>query len=100
MSQNQKIICPPASPSGVEKALLQHLEWGGSSLLDRVRISNNILLHNYQVSVNKQLHCPLEGCQNSFEIALIPGQIIYPKFCPEHRTPHRRQQFVRNQSYT
>jgi hypothetical protein len=95
MTENNQIKNFCAAPSGVEKALLHHLEMGSSDLLNRVRNFNSIILHNYQVSVEKQLCCALEGCNKEFNIALIPGQILYPKYCAHHRTPHRRQHFIK-----
>lgn len=77
----------------VEKAVLKHLTEGNSPLLERIRRHNQIILHNYQIAVNKEMVCALEGCGRFFFIKLIPSQILYPKFCEKHRTEHRRQQF-------
>jgi len=75
----------------VEKALLAQMGNPDSPLIKRVTRNNQILLHNYQVEVIKSCRCALSGCENSFAMVLIPNQILYPKFCREHRTEHRRE---------
>jgi len=85
------------TPSGVEKALYADLKSGRTELIKRVKRDNCLLLHNYQAEVKKNLPCRLKTCSNYFQVTLIPGQILYPAYCPDHRTPHRREQ---NQSST
>lgn len=79
-------------PGGVERALYDDLLKGGSGLLKKVKRENQIILHNYEVAIKKRASCALKHCDKTFFISLIPGQIIYPKYCSEHRTPHRRTQ--------
>ncbi len=78
----------------VERALLAELRKGHtaetSRLLARVLANNRILLHNYQAPVIKDCRCDLEGCGNAFSVVLIPNQALYPRYCREHRTEHRR----------
>ena len=75
----------------VEKALLAQIGNSESPLIRRVTRDNQILLHNYRVEIEKICHCPLPGCGSPFSVILIPSQILYPKFCPEHRTEYRRE---------
>ncbi len=75
----------------VEKAILAGLDKPESLLLRRVTRNNQILLHNYQAEVIKHCQCQLEGCDRDFAIVLIPNQILYPKFCPDHRSEWRRE---------
>ena len=75
----------------MEKAILARLEQPESPLMQRVTRNNQILLHNYQVDVLKTFRCPLPGCDRAFGIVLIPNQILYPKFCGEHRSEFRRE---------
>ena len=75
----------------VEKALLAQMGNPDSPLLRRVTRNNQILLHNYQAEVIKHCACALPGCGNTFALVLIPNQILYPKFCREHRTEYRRE---------
>ena len=58
--------------------------------LDRVEAGNRIVLHNFTGPVRQKLTCSLPSCGAEFEVVLVPGQIVYPKWCPCHRTPHRR----------
>ncbi len=75
----------------VENAILAKLEQPESPLMQRVTRNNQILLHNYQAEVIKHCQCVLEGCERTFGIVLIPNQILYPKFCGEHRSEFRRE---------
>ncbi len=79
----------------VEKALLAQLALPESPLLDRVRKNNQIILHNYKSGVKKLCACTLMGCSRDFEIALVPNQALYPKFCEDHRSEFRRELFLR-----
>jgi hypothetical protein len=74
----------------IEKALLAQLGDPDSRLIRRVTRNNQILLHNYRTEVEKICHCPLPGCGQAFWIILVPNQILYPRFCGEHRTEFRR----------
>jgi hypothetical protein len=78
----------------VERALLAQLRGGHteetSPLLARVLRNNRILLHNYQVPVIRDCRCDLEGCDAAFAVVLIPYQALYPRYCRDHRTEHRR----------
>ncbi len=77
--------------AGNEKAILARLGEPDSPLMLRVTRNNQILLHNYQAEVIKDCRCPLQGCGNVFGIVLIPNQVLYPKFCGEHRSEFRRE---------
>ncbi len=79
----------------VEKALVAQLALPESQLLNRVRKHNQIMLHNFRSAVKKSCGCTLMGCLRKFEIVLIPNQVIYPKFCEDHRSEFRREIFLR-----
>ena len=85
---------PMDTVGNVERALLAQLRAGqtpeSSPLLARVLRNNRILLHNYQAPVAKECFCDLEGCAAGFSVVLIPNQALYPRYCREHRTEHRR----------
>lgn len=78
----------------VERALLAQLRAGhtaeSSPLLARVLRNNRILLHNYRAPSIRDCRCDLDGCANVFAVVLIPNQTLYPRYCAEHRTEHRR----------
>lgn len=78
----------------VERALINQLRDGHtaetSPLIARVLRNNRIVLHNFRAPVIKDLACPLDGCERSFPVTLIPNQALYPRYCAEHRTEHRR----------
>lgn len=63
---------------------------GDRRLLERVEAQNRIVLHNFTGVVDQELTCDHPGCDAVFTVRLVPGQIVYPRWCPEHRTPHRR----------
>lgn len=60
-------------------------------LVDRIRANNRLILHNFACSRTQELVCDLEGCGATFEVVLVPGQIVYPRWCERHRTEHRRR---------
>jgi len=58
---------------------------------------------NYEV-VNKlwdtlvQTHkCQLDGCNNAFEVRIVSGINILPRFCNEHRNEWKREFFLQQQ---
>lgn len=79
----------------VEKAILAEMAKPGSPLIERVTRHNQILLHNFRKSVDKTCDCQLLGCRQEFVITLVPNQVLYPKFCAEHRSEFRRQNFLK-----
>ena len=79
----------------VEKAILAEMAKPGSPLIERVTRNNQIILHNYKKSIEKTCDCQLLGCRSDFAITLIPNQVLYPKFCTEHRSEFRRRNFLR-----
>lgn len=60
--------------------------------LERVEAGNRIVLHNFTGAVEQKMVCDHPGCGARFDVVLIPGQIVYPKWCPQHRTPFRRRE--------
>jgi len=38
--------------------------------------------------------CGLDGCNEEYEITLLPRLYEYPNFCPKHRNQHQRSLFV------
>lgn len=80
--------------SNVERALLGQLDNPSSALVKRVTENNQILLHNFKIETRRLCACGLMGCEREFAITLIPNQALYPKFCEEHRTTHRRRIFL------
>ena len=59
-------------------------------LVGRVEAENRLVLHNYTGPIDQDLSCDHPGCGAVFQVRLVPGQIVYPRWCPEHLTPHRR----------
>ncbi|MCB9496566.1 MAG: hypothetical protein H6686_06740 [Fibrobacteria bacterium] len=75
-----------------ERALREVLGREPSAALQvRVEKDNRLIAHNFLVPVDRTLTCDHEGCCESFTIQLVPGQIVYPRWCPFHRPPHRRK---------
>ncbi len=79
----------------VEKAILAEMKKPASGLIDRVTRNNQIILHNFSQAIERQCECQLPGCRKSFPMTLIPNQVLYPKFCEDHRTDFRRENFLR-----
>lgn len=83
------------SNGNVEKAILAEMGKPRSGLIDRVTLHNQIFLHNYTEAVRRTCECQLLGCAQTFELTLIPNQVLYPKYCQEHRSEYRRANFLR-----
>lgn len=79
----------------VEKAILAEMAKPGSALMERVTRHNQIILHNYRKSLEKNCDCQLLGCRQEFPVTLVPNQVLYPKYCPDHRSEFRRKDFLR-----
>lgn len=65
-------------------------ELPATGLVDRVELGNRLVPHNYSVPVDREMVCDHPGCSATFVVRLIPGQLVYPRWCPFHRPPHRR----------
>jgi hypothetical protein len=78
---------------GIDHAI--HAELGAdpeTAHLQRLREHNLVLPHNYRTPQNMERVCGHPGCENKYTFTLIPHQLVYPKFCPKHRSPWRRGQ--------
>jgi hypothetical protein len=85
--------------SNVENAILVDLQKSpnrDTPFLKKVQQDNQIVLHNYSITTKKHVCCALEGCSNKHTLFLIPNQILYPKYCEQHRTPFRRNLFLQD----
>jgi hypothetical protein len=83
------------SAGNVEKAILAEMGKPQSGLIERVTRHNQIFLHNFTEAVQRKCECQLMGCVQTFELTLIPNQVLYPKYCQEHRSEYRRAHFMR-----
>ncbi len=83
-----------STASNVERAILAQLDNPASELVRRVTECNQIVLHNYRAETPRACICGLLGCERGFAITLIPNQALYPKFCEQHRSEHRRRLFL------
>jgi len=54
-------------------------------------VNNQIVQHANSEVKTEIMQCALKGCQMSFEVKIFPNQFVYPKYCPEHRNPHKRK---------
>ncbi len=61
-----------------------------TGLVGRIEAGNRLVPHNFTTAVDRELVCDHPGCGAKFLVRLVPGQLVYPRWCPEHRTPHRR----------
>ena len=75
-----------------ERALRAALEEGrAKGLVERILEHNQIIPHNFLVEVDRAVSCAHPGCTEPFTVRLVPGQIVYPKWCAFHRPAHRRK---------
>ncbi|HSQ41182.1 MAG TPA: hypothetical protein VLM37_02750 [Fibrobacteraceae bacterium] len=62
--------------------------------------NNRLIPHNFQHVVSRRERCALENCGRIFEIELIPGQVLYPKYCERHRSEFQRELHRRRHAST
>ncbi|HNY30601.1 MAG TPA: hypothetical protein PKO15_06915 [Fibrobacteria bacterium] len=76
-----------------ERALREALSGAvaNPSLIQRVCRDNRLVLHNFVCPVDQEIECDHPECHRKFLVRLIPGQIVYPRFCSMHRPRHRRE---------
>jgi hypothetical protein len=56
---------------------------------------NQIIRHEELYCKTIMLKCSIENCFSHFNITLIPGVYVYPKYCPDHRSEHKRELFLK-----
>jgi len=79
----------------VEKAILAGLGQPNNPLVERVTRHNQLIVHNYREATERDCECGLIGCRQTFSLTLIPNQALYPKYCEDHRSEFRRENFLR-----
>ncbi len=86
--------------NSVEAAIVDSLRKGreDTPLIRRLLRDNQLFKHNYGYCHERQSACALEGCGKDFSFVLVPGQIIYPKYCEQHRNRYQRERFVRTRT--
>ena len=71
--------------------------------VDRVQAKRDFIKNNnFNQTINHknprceivEIECGLEGCGEKFKLMLIPNVLVYPKYCEEHRSEHKRKMFV------
>ena len=63
--------------------------------LEPITAKNQIFPHHFFHATQVSFKCALDGCENLFPVTVYPRIFVYPKYCPEHRTIHRREHFAR-----
>jgi len=59
-------------------------------VIEDITIDNQIFKHSFKKSTEVLFVCALEGCEGQFNVRIIPGIEIYPKYCEKHRVPFKR----------
>jgi len=57
--------------------------------------NNKEFKHTYTDVTPVEFTCALDGCDKKFIVKIFPKQDKYPKYCPEHRNPHKRMMFTK-----
>jgi len=58
----------------------------------------NIRIEHNEIYATTELKtCALDGCDNTFEILLVPRIFEYPRYCEEHRNPYKRNTYIKQQ---
>lgn len=53
-----------------------------------------IIEHNEVYSIHVSRVCSLDGCDNEYELILIPRIFEYSNFCEDHRNEYKRNLFI------
>jgi hypothetical protein len=64
-------------------------------IIERPDVKNQDLNHKVSEVTDMEFVCKLIGCNEKFRVMVYPRQYIYPKYCPNHRSEYRRQNFTR-----
>lgn len=57
---------------------------------------NNVVIHAHRIVGEMiELDCGLPGCTEKVRFQIYSRQMVYPKYCTEHRNEYRRQLFER-----
>ena len=64
--------------------------------IDHIRenTSNQNINHKYIETQTIVMKCELEGCNEEFEVKILPNIYVYPKYCKEHRNEYRRKRYL------
>ncbi len=61
--------------------------------VNNVGPENQVIKHSFCETVDTVQVC--ECCGDQFPVKIFPRVTVYPRYCPEHRTEHRRKQFAK-----
>lgn len=88
-----------ARDKDIEHSLVEALRSGqDTEHLKRVKEENQLIPHNFKVEHKRLQTCALDGCHIEFDLIVFPQQLIYPKYCEQHRNAHQREHFKQHNS--
>lgn len=59
---------------------------------------SNMYINHKNVEATKIIRtCGLKGCDEEYELTVIPNQYVYPKYCVTHRNEYKRKFFTEQQ---
>jgi hypothetical protein len=59
---------------------------------------NQVISHKFITAAMKTCVCALDGCDETFDIKILPHVNVYPKYCAEHRSEWKREWHRRKQA--
>jgi len=60
-----------------------------------VNIKNQTFNHSFTSTTDVEFTCQVPGCIKRFTVKVHPRQFTYPKYCEEHRSEFKRNDFMR-----
>jgi hypothetical protein len=66
--------------------------------LIKLRNPNQTIMHDYVSPELVQMKCALDGCENSFNISILPRVYVYPRYCGDHRNAYKRSIYLQNRN--
>lgn len=67
-------------------------------LKKKIDNANQVIKHSFYETQTLNMKCNLEGCDNEFQIDVIQGIHVYPKYCHCHRNQYQRELFTQRLS--
>jgi hypothetical protein len=67
------------------KSILYSKKRKQKKLEDHLNNPNQTIQHTYSESQQLEFVCALDGCNEKFEVTVLPRTFTYPRYCSKHR---------------
>jgi len=83
--------------TGFSKYCMEHRKREYHKPIKSEKKEDNVNLKYEHIDIESSIvtmKCNLDGCKKEYQVQILPGVFVYPRYCEEHRNEHKRKIFL------